>query len=51
MFARVSQYFNEDDDDEFMNDFTYDELAQISESEKFENRSEKIKESNKKKSQ
>ena len=27
MMARVNQYFNEDDEDEFLNDFTYEELA------------------------
>lgn len=48
--ARLNKYFNEDDDDEFIDDFTKEELENISESEKFDNRAEVIKEANKAKS-
>ncbi len=47
----MNRHFNEDDDDEFANDFSIQELEAISESEKFDNRAEIIKEANKAKSQ
>lgn len=51
MMARLNKYFNEEDEEEFMNDFTREELEKISDSEKFDNRAEIIKEANKAKSQ
>jgi len=51
MMARMNRHFNEEDDDEFSNDFSIQELEAISESEKFDNRAEIIKEANKAKSQ
>ena len=47
----MNRHFNEDDDDEFSNEFTMQELEAISDSEKFDNRAEIIKEANKAKSQ
>ena len=47
----MNRHFNEEDDDEFSNDFSIQELEAISESEKFDNRAEIIKEANKAKSQ
>lgn len=51
MMARLNKYFNEEDEEEFINDFTREELEPISDSEKFDNRAEIIKEANKVKSQ
>jgi len=50
MMARLNKYFNEEDDDEFINDFTIEELEKISDTEKFDNRADIIKEANKAKS-
>ena len=40
MIAKVSEYFNEDAEEQFVNDFTWEELAEISESERYESREE-----------
>lgn len=50
MMARLNKYFNEEDDEEFINDFTQEELEKISDTEKFDNRADIIKEANKAKS-
>ena len=49
MIAQINEFYNEDDSDEFKDDFPREVLENISEDEKFDNRAEMIKESNKKK--
>lgn len=51
MIARLNKYFNDEEEEEFLNDFTREELEPISDSEKFDDRAEIIKEANKAKSQ